>query len=46
MEVQDWIDAINNPEWGREEKQIYGPGSAPYQLRARYVFSLNGTAAD
>ncbi|EUC35197.1 hypothetical protein COCCADRAFT_91505 [Bipolaris zeicola 26-R-13] len=39
MEVQDWIDAINQPEWQREKYQIFGPDSAPYTLEAAYVFS-------
>ncbi|KAI8955823.1 aldose-1-epimerase [Xylaria longipes] len=43
MEVEDWIDAINHPEWGREDKQIYGPGGNPYVLQASYVFSINTT---
>ncbi|KAF7190507.1 putative aldose 1-epimerase [Pseudocercospora fuligena] len=41
IEVEDWIDGINHPEWGREEKQIFGPGDGGYELRARYDFSLN-----
>lgn len=44
MEVEDWIDAINQPEWGRDSKQVFQPGGEPYVLEARYVFSLNGTA--
>jgi len=40
MEVQDWIDGINYPEWGRNPRQIYGPGDAPYSLSARYSFSV------
>jgi len=43
MEVQDYIDGINHPEWGREKKQIFGPGDDPYTLRATYKFSLNAT---
>lgn len=39
LEVQDWIDAINQPQWGRENKQVYSPGE-PYVLRARYDFSV------
>jgi aldose 1-epimerase len=39
MEVQDWIDAINQPEWQREKKQIFGPNSPTYTLEADYVFS-------
>lgn len=41
MEVEDWIDAINQPEWQREKRNIYGPGDAPYVLEATYSFSLN-----
>jgi len=43
MEVEDWIDAINQPEWQRESRQIFGPGDGPYVLQARYEFSLNTT---
>ncbi|KAL6708942.1 hypothetical protein ACN47E_002069 [Coniothyrium glycines] len=39
MEVQDWIDAINQPEWQREKRQIFGPDSPTYTLEADYVFS-------
>jgi len=39
MEVQDWIDAINQPEWQRDVKQIFGPNSKTYTLEADYVFS-------
>jgi aldose 1-epimerase len=41
MEVQDWIDAINHPEWQREKKQIFGPEDGPYTLEARYEFSTS-----
>ncbi|ORY55139.1 aldose 1-epimerase [Pseudomassariella vexata] len=44
MEVEDWIDAINQPEWGRSSKQIYEPGGDPYILQASYRFSHNTTA--
>jgi aldose 1-epimerase len=43
MEVEDWIDGINNPEWGRDSKQIFGPGDGPYVLEATYNFSLNAS---
>lgn len=46
MEVEDWIDAINQPEWQRESKQIFGPADGPYVLEAKYVFSVNATAGD
>jgi aldose 1-epimerase len=39
MEVEDWIDAINQPEWQREKKQIFGPNDPAYTLEASYVFS-------
>lgn len=40
LEVEDWIDAINHPEWGRERKQIFEPGGDPYVLQASYRFSV------
>lgn len=42
MEVEDWIDGINQPEWGRSEKQIFGPDTDPYVLQASLKFSLLG----
>ncbi|KAF1349570.1 aldose 1-epimerase [Delphinella strobiligena] len=45
VEVEDWIDAINQPEWQRSKKQIFGPGDDPYTLEATYNFSLNKTLA-
>lgn len=41
MEVEDWIDGINNPQWNRTERQIFGPEDGPYVLRARYDFSVD-----
>ncbi|KAH8778452.1 aldose 1-epimerase [Diaporthe sp. PMI_573] len=41
MEVEDYIDAINQPEWQREKKNIFGPGDDPYVLQASYRFSVN-----
>jgi aldose 1-epimerase len=43
LEVEDWIDAINQPEWGRSKRNIFGPGDDPYVLQASYRFSLNST---
>ena len=40
LEVEDWIDGINNPQWGRDPYQIFGPANGPYVLEARYGFSL------
>ena len=36
IEMEDYIDGINNPSWGRN--QIYSP-DRPYQWRAEYQFS-------
>ncbi|RDL40231.1 Galactose mutarotase-like protein [Venustampulla echinocandica] len=43
LEVQDYIDGINQPQWGRGKKQIFEPGGDPYVLQASYRFSLNDT---
>jgi len=42
LEVQDYIDAINQPSWHREKKQIFGPGDDPYVVQASYKFSVIG----
>ncbi|CCU74944.1 aldose 1-epimerase [Blumeria hordei DH14] len=44
LEVEDWIDGINHPEWGRH--QIWGPDDDEYRLEASYRFSLNNTESD
>lgn len=44
LEVEDWIDAINQPQWQRSKKQIFEPGGDPYVLPASYKFSINTTA--
>ena len=41
LEVEDWIDGINHPEWGRYDLQLFGPGDDPYVLEATYKFSIN-----
>lgn len=41
LEVQDYIDGINHPAWGREKKQIFGPADGPYVLKASYRFSVD-----
>ncbi|KAI5845663.1 aldose 1-epimerase [Morchella snyderi] len=38
LEVEDWIDGINHPEWMRGG-QIWGPEDGPYVLEATYKFS-------
>ncbi|KAM5356698.1 hypothetical protein ACJ41O_003344 [Fusarium nematophilum] len=46
MEVQDYIDGINHPEWMRDKKQFFEPGGDPYVLQARYSFSLKGKSSN
>lgn len=41
LEVQDWIDGINHPEWKRREKQFFEPRTGKYELNARYVFDVD-----
>jgi aldose 1-epimerase len=41
VEVEDYIDAINNPEWGRTKKHIYGPGDGPHVVQASHRFKVN-----
>jgi aldose 1-epimerase len=43
LEVEDWIDSINQPEWQREKRNIFYPGGDPYVLQAQYKFSVNTT---
>jgi hypothetical protein len=41
MEVQDYVDAINNPSWQRDPKIVIGPrDSAPWMLEAQYHFTV------
>ncbi|KAK5997994.1 putative aldose 1-epimerase [Cladobotryum mycophilum] len=42
LEVEDWIDGVNHPEWFRERKQVFEPGGEPYVLEASYRFSVKG----
>ncbi|KAJ5590728.1 hypothetical protein N7450_004700 [Penicillium hetheringtonii] len=38
IETEDWIDGINNPQWGRDEYQIFGPDDGPVVNFATYQF--------
>ncbi len=40
LEVQDWIDGINHPEWGRLGKQVIEPGGDPYVLQVSHRFTV------
>ncbi len=42
LEVQDYIDAINQPAWQRNNKQFFAPGDGPYVLQASFRFSVDG----
>ncbi|KAJ5481341.1 hypothetical protein N7475_000153 [Penicillium sp. IBT 31633x] len=38
IETEDWIDGINNPEWGRVPYQVFGPDDGPVVNWATYQF--------
>lgn len=40
IETQQWIDGINNPQWGQQEYQVYTVGSEPAVVFAQYKFSI------
>lgn len=40
IEPQGWVDAINHPQWGQQEYQIYGPDTEPAVNFATYDFSI------
>ena len=42
IETQQWIDGVNNPQWGQLEYQVYTVGSEPAVVFARYEFSVVG----
>ncbi|KAM3426612.1 hypothetical protein NHJ13734_009359 [Beauveria thailandica] len=39
IQMQDWTDAINHPEWQREDKVIWGPDRL-YTMYSTYKFSV------
>ncbi|PSN71879.1 galactose mutarotase-like protein [Corynespora cassiicola Philippines] len=39
VEAQDYVDGINNPEWGRIPHQIFGPGDK-YHWESSWTFGL------
>ncbi|KAF2204821.1 aldose 1-epimerase [Delitschia confertaspora ATCC 74209] len=41
IEAMDYVDGINHPEWGRLNKQIFGPGQK-YVWEASWQFGLIG----
>lgn len=40
IETQDWIGGINQPQWGRDQYQIYTPTSEPAVNYQKYSFSV------
>ncbi|KAG0652612.1 Galactose mutarotase [Hyphodiscus hymeniophilus] len=40
IETQQWIDGINNPQWGQEQYQIYRVTEEPAVNLATYDFSI------
>lgn len=43
IETQQWIDGINNPQWGQGQYQIYTVDSEPAVVFAQYDFSIIGS---
>ena len=43
IETQQWIDGINNPQWGQDQYQIYTVDSEPAVVFAQYDFSVIGS---
>ncbi|KAK0389154.1 hypothetical protein NLU13_2729 [Sarocladium strictum] len=39
IETQDWIDGINQPQWGRDEYQLYDTKTEPFLNMQKYAFS-------
>ncbi|KAK5175428.1 uncharacterized protein LTR77_000567 [Saxophila tyrrhenica] len=42
LEVEDWIDGINHPGWGREGRQVFGPGEGGMCFRRCMIFRWIG----
>jgi len=40
IETQDWIDGINQPQWGRQQWQIFSPTTEPAVNYQKYTFSV------
>ena len=43
IETQQWIDGINNPQWGQDQYQIYTVDSEPAVVYATYDFSITSS---
>ncbi|SMR41373.1 unnamed protein product [Zymoseptoria tritici ST99CH_1E4] len=40
IETQDWIDAVNQPQWGREDFQIFSRTTEPAVSWSKFSFGL------
>jgi len=40
IEAEEWIDGINNPQWGRNQYQIFSPTTEPAVNYQKYTFSI------
>ena len=40
IETQQWIDGVNNPQWGQDQYEIYTPTTEPAVVFAQYDFSI------
>jgi len=40
IETQDWIDGISNPQWGRNQWQVFSPTTQPAINYQKYTFSV------
>lgn len=41
MEVQDWIDRVNHPEW--DGRRFWEPSHGEYRVQMRYKFDVAHT---
>ena len=45
LQMQDWTDAINHPEWQRDDRVFWNPDRL-YTMYSTYKFSVNREGAD
>lgn len=39
--ISQWIDGINNPQWGRQQWQIFSPTTEPAMNYQKYTFTVS-----
>ena len=42
IETQGWVDALNHPEWGQRDYQVFEKGGRASTMLVRYVFGVDG----